>query len=405
MKVEDLISKNQCCGCKLCQECCPTKAIKMVEGEVGTLYPNIDESKCIDCNLCKKNCPAHKELNISTQKAVYAAINKKENYLMTSASGGVFSALAENVIKKSGVVYGAAMLKDDQEILAVKHVRVTSLEDLYLLQGSKYLQSNMEGIYAQIKSDIKANVFVLFCGTPCQVAAVKSLCGTPENLLLVELICHGVPSQRFFTDYLKTLQKNNSSDIESFNFRAKESGWGLCAILKTKNRRGKIKVKRIPCNISSYYKMFLRCETYRDSCYQCKYAVQDRVGDLTIGDYWGVEKDSQVYNEILSYGYDVTKGVSCVIVSSEKGLNYLKESNLQLFDSTFESISRENGQLIHPSRCPDSRNEVICEYKNNGYPALEKDFNKKLGVKKYMIILKNKIPPKLRMSIKMLLKR
>lgn len=407
MKIDNLISKEQCCGCKLCQDCCPAKAINMIECDLGVLYPDIDESKCIDCNLCKKNCPASKKLNIPVEEqSVFAAINKDQLFLMTSASGGVFSALAENVINKSGVVYGAAMIKDAEQILSVKHIRVASIDDLYLLQGSKYLQSDMEGIYEQIKVDIKKDKLVLFCGTPCQVAAVKSLCGTPENLILVELICHGVPSQQLFTEYLKTLQqKNKFSSIETFNFRSKESGWGLCAILKTKSKHGKVKFTRIPCNISSYYKMFLRCETYRDSCYKCKYAVNERVGDLTIGDYWGVEKDDRIYKEILSNGYNITQGVSCVIASSKKGVSLLKESNLHLFNSTFESISRENGQLVHPSKCPDSRTQIINTYKNHGYNALEKSFNKTLGVKKYIVILKNKIPPKIRLSMKMLLKK
>lgn len=405
MKTDELILKDDCCGCKLCQSVCPKKAIKFVEGELGIVYPQIDEEKCIDCGLCARLCPDKTKLSISSENQnVFAAINCDKQYLLTSASGGVFSALADNVLSEAGVVYGAAMLKDDECILKVKHVRIDQKDDLHLLQGSKYVQSDMSGIYKNVKKDIKSGKMVLFSGTPCQVAAVKSACGTPDNLVLVEVVCHGVPSQRMFTDYLYTL-KNKNADIEAFRFRSKESGWGLCAQLMTKNQFNKTQTKRIPCNISSFYKMFLRCEIYRKSCYQCKYATRERVADLTIGDYWGVEKDSAIYNKILSLGYKITDGVSCVIASSEKGKKILENSNLELIPSTFESISRENGQLVHPSDCPTSHSEIVNEYSKNGYNGLDKKFSKQLGAKKYIIILKNKVPPQLRFAIKKILKK
>ncbi len=404
MKTIEMISKDECCGCKLCESICPKNAIGFGEGELGVVYPKIDEEKCIDCGACVRLCPAKTKLSVDEHLKIYAAINCNKNYLLTSASGGVFSALAERVLNASGVVYGAAMLKDNEFILKVKHIRIDRKEDLHFLQKSKYVQSDMSGIYENVKEDIRTGKLVLFSGTPCQIAAVKSACGTPTNLVLVEVICHGVPSQRMFTDYLYTL-KNKNEKIEDFRFRTKESGWGLCAELTTRNQYGKLHNKRIPCNISSFYKMFLRCEIYRESCYQCKYAVKERVADLTIGDYWGIEKDPEVYNQVLSLGYKVTEGISCVIASTEKGKRILKDSNLELIPSSFESISKENGQLVHPSKRPESHGEIVREYSKNGYAGLDKKFNRVLGIKKYVIILKNKIPPQLRFAVKKMLKK
>lgn len=398
MKTENLVLKNDCTGCRLCESVCPKGAIKMKNGELGVSCPEIDEALCIDCGLCTRTCPVKKDFyNDFAQQKIYAAVNKNKNYLLTSASGGVFSALAVKTLDNDGVVYGSAMVKDEQEILSVKHLRIDNKQDLHLLQGSKYVQSDMSGVYDDIKSDIKSGKKVLFSGTPCQVAAVKSLCGTPDNLVLVEVICHGVPSQQLFTDYLKTF---NNSSIESFKFRIKETGWGLCAQLVTEHNK-----KRIPCNISSYYKMFLRCETYRDSCYNCKYATNERVADLTIGDFWGVEKDTATYSKIKAGGYEVTEGVSCIVCSTEKGMQTLLQADLELIETDFESISRENGQLVHPSNKPATREAVIDTYNKQGYDGLHKKFNKELGIRKYLIIIKNKIPPQARFFVKKLLRR
>lgn len=398
MKTENLVLKNNCTGCRLCESICPQNAIKMKTGELGVSYPEIDEALCVDCGLCVRTCPVKKDFyNAFDKQKIYAAINKDKDYLLTSASGGVFSALAVKTLENDGVVYGSAMVKDEEDILAVKHLRIDNKKDLHLLQGSKYVQSDMSGVYANIKSDIKGGKNVLFSGTPCQVAALKSLCGTPDNLVLVEVICHGVPSQQLFTDYLKTF---NSSSIESFKFRIKESGWGLCAQLITANNK-----KRIPCNISSYYKMFLRCEIYRDSCYNCRYATNERVADLTIGDFWGVEKDTTTYSKIKAEGYDVTQGVSCIVCSTEKGMQTLLKADLELIETDFESISRENGQLVHPSNKPATRETVVDVYNKQGYNGLHKKFNKELGIRKYLIIIRNKIPPQARFFVKKLLKR
>lgn len=260
----------------------------------------------------------------------------------------------------------------------------------------------MNGIYGLIEEDLVNGKIVLFSGTPCQCAAVKIKHPNEDNLILVDLICHGTPSQQMFTDYLNEIRGNK--EVTKFAFRDKDSGWGLCAKI-TKKSGNKESSKRIPCNISSYYKMFLRCETYQEACYSCKFATKERVGDLTIGDYWGIEKNNELYSSFQAKGYDITKGVSCVLATSEKGIKLLENSNIDLFETTYEDIARENHQLYEPSPRPNTRDHIMDVYEKKGYHALEVMFNKQLGFRKYLIILRNKVPPSIRMKLKIFLKK
>lgn len=400
MKTDYPIDRDRCCGCKLCMHVCPTGAISFATDQTGAPYPVIDETKCIDCKKCEKMCPVNRSLK-NGEPTCFAAVHKNRERLSQSASGGVFAALAESVLKNGGVVYGAAMHSDETLLLRVVHERVDSLKELPRLQRSKYVQSDMEGIYAALAADLHTGRMVFFSGTPCQVAAVKSFCGERDNLLLADIICHGVPSQQLFSDYLKTLSKRQK--VTDFLFRTKESGWGLCAKAITIDRKGKRRERRIPCNISSYYKMFLRCETYRSSCYTCPYATQERVGDLTMGDFWGVEKSADTFAECKKQRIELTEGISCVLVNSEKGRVYLENADLIRIVTDFAAVSRENGQLTHPSPCPASRECIFATYEKQGYSALEKEFNKTLGAKKYLILLKNRVSPKIRMRVRKLL--
>lgn len=338
----------------------------------------------------------------STLIKCYAAVNKDARQLEKSASGGMFSALAITVINNGGAVYGAAMLKDDDAVLKVQHIRVDNIENLVLLQGSKYVKSSMVGVYALIKEDLDKGKIVLFSGTPCQCAAVKIKHPNEDNLFLVDLICHGTPSQQMFTDYLNEIRDDR--EVTNFAFRDKKRGWGLCARITTRYGKNE-KTKRIPCNVSSYYKMFLKCEIYQKGCYSCNFATKERVGDLTIGDYWGMENNSQLYSAFQEKGYDITKGVSCVLATSEKGIGLLEKSDIDLFETTYEDIARENHQLYEPSPIPKTREKIMEVYEKEGYHALEVMFNKQLGFRKYLIILRNKIPPSIRMKLKILLRK
>lgn len=403
MRTDELISRDKCCGCKLCAYECPKNAITIVSDENGFAYPEINEELCIDCKKCFRKCPEHNEMQQNIY-SVYASVNKNEDSLLKSASGGAFAEIAKSVLDRGGVVYGCAYEQTEAEILKVKHIRVDSEAELIRLQGSKYVQSDISEAFAQIKSDIENEKEILFSGTPCQVASVKSEFGGYDKLILVDIICHGVPSQKIFSDYLAILQqKTPKLAITNFSFRDKQSGWGMCAKLELTDNDGNKKYKSIPCNISSYFRMFLNCEIYRESCYSCKYATDKRVGDITLGDYWGIQKNEALSNALTEQGFELTKGISCVLVNSEKGKSLVEQTDLLLLESDFDDVSRENFQLQRPSIAPESRKTVMELYSKNGYQALENRFNKALGFKKYLYILRNKIPAKLRMKIRVLL--
>lgn len=403
MKTDELIIREKCCGCRLCAYECPKQAITIVSDENGFAYPEINEAFCIDCKKCVRKCPEYNEQQNGCV-SIYASVNKNENQLLKSASGGAFAEIAKSVLTRNGVVYGCAYEVTEEEILKVKHIRVDNEAELIRLQGSKYVQSDISEVFAQIKSDVENEKEILFSGTPCQVASVKSEFGGYDKLILVDIICHGVPSQKMFSDYLSILQqKAPTQKTTDFSFRDKQSGWGMCAKLELTDNNGNKKYKSIPCNISSYFKMFLNCEIYRESCYSCKYATDKRVGDITLGDYWGIQKNEDLTKALTEQGFELTKGISCVLVNSEKGKCIVEQTDLLLFESDFEDVARENFQLQRPSILPESRKTVIELYLKNGYQALENRFNKALGFKKYLYVLRNKIPAKLRMKIRVLL--
>ena len=403
MKTMDLVDRKSCCNCKLCAWECPKGAIRFVSDEYGFSYPQIDENLCINCGKCVKCCPAGGAQG-KKPEYIYAAAHGEEALLNKSASGGIFAAIAKTVLSRGGIVYGAALEKDAKLVLKAKHIRINALEELEKLQGSKYVQSDMEGIFPMLAEDLKKGLEVVFSGTPCQIAAVKAAFGERENLLLIDIICHGVPSQQMFSDYLLLLKKKYPQ-IENFYFRSKDSGWGLCAKLKYIDKTGKEKFKLIPCDISSYYKLFLQSVIYRESCYQCPYAKAERIADITLGDYWGVEKIKDVYDLLVKADVDITKGVSCVLACTERGKKYVEESGAFLASSDFDSVAAENMQIIRPSFLPGEREYVFAQYRESGFYAVDKSFCKKLGNKKYIILLKNKISPKWKVRIKKLLGR
>lgn len=403
MKTIELVDKSTCCNCKLCEWECPKKAISFVEDEFGFVYPQIKEDLCVNCGMCLQKCSL-KNMKLKRIKNVYCAVNKENELLAKSASGGVFSAIAKKVLARGGVVYGAALEKDEELVLAAKHIRIDDVSLLHKIQGSKYVQSSMDGVFSLLKEDIKQGREIIFSGTPCQVLAVKSAFGELDNLLLIDVICHGVPSQKMFTDYLKLLRKKNHQ-IEDFSFRSKDSGWGLCAKIKYTKSNGKVSTKLLPCDISSYYKLFLQSAIYRESCYNCAFATGERASDLTIGDFWGVEKAKNVYSALIEKKINVAKGVSCALTCSDKGERYLKEAGLFLIESDFGSVALENKQLMYPSTIPNSRENILNVYKEKGFKQIDKDFQKKLSGRKYLIVLKNKVPVNFRFYLKKLLKR
>ena len=335
--------KNDCVGCRSCEQVCPKKAIVIREREDGFLYPYVDEEKCIDCSLCVKHCPTQMSRDISTSpKSVFAFRDKNDTQIMQSASGGVGVLAAQKIIEKGGVAYGVAY----DEHFCAKHIRVDNLNELPQIQSSKYVQSDTGDTYSQVLKDLQSGKEVLYTGTPCQIDGLYSFLGKEyENLYTIDLICHGVPSPKFFKKYLEYQDKQTAGKIIYFNFRSKDKrGWGTQYLLKTKT-----KTKTKTLSLDRYGKHFMLGDCYRESCYQCAYANTHRVGDLTIGDFWGIGKSHpEFYSE---------KGVSSIFVNTEKGQRLFDniKSEAWVIDATLEEAMVKQGNLVHPTRRPQER--------------------------------------------------
>lgn len=395
--------KENCCGCGACANACPSNAITMIEDEYGFIYPNINETICINCQKCKKQCQYQCEVKLSEPVSTYAAMSSDKELLLKSASGGVFASIARAVINKGGLVAGCAMVITNNG-LEPKHIMIDNIKDIEKLQGSKYVQSNMGDIYLKIKKELETGKFCLFSGTPCQVGGLKGFLGNKSyaNLLTIDIICHGTPSIKMFQDYLKVLSRNVKGRIVDFRFRDKENGWGLKASVSYKKNNGKICKKMLPVQLSSYYKLFLESHTYRINCYSCKYAGKNRIGDITIGDFWGIEQMHPNYLITNGGELDDKQGISCMMLNTQQGRIVFASIDNFLIEkvSTFEKVAKQNEQLNYPSKVSDKREYLLELYKEKGYSEIDKQYYKKLGLKKYVYSIWNVIPSSLQISIK-----
>lgn len=343
---------DKCTGCRTCEKVCPKFCISMKEDSEGFLAPFIDNEQCVNCGLCKSKCPQNKTEQQAFQKSVYAAKAKSETVLMNSSSGGIFYVFAKHIIEKGGVVFGAAY-RDD---FSVEHIKAETLDEIKPLQGSKYVQSNTADTYVECETYLKSGRFVLYTGTPCQIAGLKSyLKNSYDNLLTIEIICHGVPSGKLFKKYINHISDKMKSPVVEYNFRSKsKNGWGLEYYVKYANNYSNVSI----CDNDSYYSRFLKGSTYRESCYECKYANENRVADLTIGDYWGIEKFHPDF-------YD-KNGVSVIIVNSDVGDGYFNavSDEIEYISSTYENAAYANKNLLEPTKRPSERDYIYKEIDN-----------------------------------------
>ncbi len=317
MVCEFVSDKSLCCGCSACYDVCPKSAIKMVEDNEGFLYPVIDKDKCIECGLCEKICPTKNRRDSQSLLEAYAAYNTDENIRMKSSSGGVFTLVAEYVLKNQGVVYGAAF----DENFEVEHLRVESVEELEFLRGSKYVQSKLDGIYNLCKKDLEIGKQVLFTGTPCQVSGLKSfLRKNYDNLVCMDIVCHGVPSRMVWRKYLEHRINFAKSKIAQIAFRLKDEGWKQFAV-KFTFVNSTAYCQNFQDDI--YMRGFLKDLYLRPSCYNCQFKTKDRVSDITVADFWGIDR---LYPE-----WDDDKGMTLLIVHSQIGKKALENVKPNLF--------------------------------------------------------------------------
>lgn len=350
MKNVSLVPHDVCCGCGTCSNICPKSCISMVYDAEGFTYPSVDEQKCIECGACLKKCPVEKE-GASGRTPISSVVlqDKDGESLKNSTSGGAFACIARYVLKQGGVVFGAAY----DELLNVSHIAIERPEDLHLLQGSKYVSSDLKDSYKKVKALLKSGRLVLFSGTPCQVAALKSFLGGDSELLLtMDIVCHGTPSRQLFQKYIKWLGEKKHTSVKSYSFRSKEFfGWTHGGAFSDEKKSYAINPYCDP-----YYAAFLRGETFRKSCYSCKFANMNRVGDFTAGDFWGY------YNMKNPAEIEPQKGLSMLLVNSSKGMELLKqiESDAVIVPLDLQTISAGNWNLYHPSVYKPIRDEIYA---------------------------------------------
>lgn len=305
-----ITDKTNCCGCNACVQCCPKQCITMHQDEEGFDYPTVNKNDCIDCGLCENVCPV---LNCGESKRpikVYAAKNTNEETRLKSSSGGVFTALAEDILHKGGVVFGVSF---DKEWNAV-HTYTENIEGLTAFRGSKYVQSKIGSSYKQVKSFLKSGREVLFTGTSCQIAGLKTFLRKDfPNLLTIEILCHGVPSPKDWQRYLAEKKAQfQCNDIYQINFRDKRNGWAQYHfVIDFKNGTQ----YNVPFYNDTYFKGFLSNLYLRPSCYACKCKNGRANSDLVIADYWNINEALPEYND--------NKGISLVLANSQKGLSIL----------------------------------------------------------------------------------
>lgn len=360
----EIKEKSRCCGCGACANKCPKKAIEMVEDNNGFLFPKINKNLCVDCGLCNKACPIlNNTTNEEAKPKCYACYNKAEEVRMQSSSGGIFTLLAEEIIKMDGVVFGAAF----NDKFLVEHIYVDNIEDIKKLRTSKYFQSRIGDSYKKAQEFLKQDKYVLFTGTPCQIEGLLKFLGKKyEKLYTQDIVCHGVPSKKVWTKYLEYRKKIDKENPLEINFRdKKQEGWKLFSLsFKYKGFEYHKNQKE-----DLYMKAFLSDVCLRDSCYSCSFRKKSRYSDITLADYWRIQN---IHPEM-----DDDKGTSLVLVNTKKGeeLYSMIIDKISSKEVTMDDAIISNKAII---KSPEKN-----KYRDNFFESLEnKDFD--ILVKKYV---------------------
>lgn len=345
-----ICEESKCLGCFSCYNSCPKGCIEMVENKYDCLIPKINKDKCIECNLCVKKCPVNNKFKGTEPLDTYASYNVNNEDRESCSSGGVATVLSRKVISEGGVVYGAIV----DEKLEVIIKEASTIADVEKLKGSKYVQSAVKDSYKNVKKNLEENKTVLFTGTPCQVDGLYHYLGKEyDNLITLDLICHGVPPYKYLKEHIKKVSKVDLEKITNITFRGKQN---FSLSLYSDNKI----IYTNKSNWDYYFIAFLKGLFYRENCYSCRYAGKKRVSDITLGDFWGLGKNVPFENKD-------NKRISAVLINSKKGEKLFLDCKDDLFieKRTLEEAVNGNPQLRNPShkhRRTDKFREYYLKY-------------------------------------------
>lgn len=343
-----------CCGCTACSSICGKQAITMQPDSMGFLYPSVDIDKCVECGLCEKVCEFKEDYKTPDnfeQPIPYGVRLKNIGEVMKSRSGGAFKAFSDWVLEKGGVVYGAGY----KDHFVVAHCRATNSEERDIFRGSKYVQSDLRGIFPQVKRDLADGKWVLFSGTPCQTSGLRSYVPIrfQERLLLVDIVCHGVPGPYLWRDYLKYIEDKEGKKVIGVNFRDKEKfGW--------KDHRESFQFEGTTTTTTTFTYIFYKHIMLRESCEKCYFANLRRPSDLTLADFWGWEKtDTQINAD--------DRGLSLVLINTHKGAQVFDEvkDEFDIIKPKIENCIQNH--LKAPTKANPDRDKFKRSYEKYGF--------------------------------------
>ena len=349
----DKVSVQDCALCGACFNACPVDAISFSKAYLDFRYPEIDVTRCVRCNQCEKACPVlgSKSKPEDEYPIAFAAKSNDDSVRLHSSSGGAFYELASQMLRDGGYICGAAF----DENFHVRHIISNTQEDIFRMMGSKYAQSDMGYCYREIKEKLNAGEKVLFSGCPCQVAGLRTYLGKSyKDLLLVELICHGIPSDQMLQTYIRMQEKKYGAKLKRMEFRNKAKGWhGSSVRMEFENQRAYSK----PITADAYMNGFLGSATLKSSCYDCHFRNFTAGSDIILGDFWGAE---------VELPEDDNKGISAILVNSGKGMDVLDRCNLALTPENVETIIKYNRNLLCSAAPSPQRSSFYASADTNG---------------------------------------
>ena len=383
IKIKD---KSQCCGCEACVQRCPRQCISLIEDREGFLYPKVDKKSCIECNICEKVCPVINQSEAKEPLITYAAKNNDDKIRLRSSSGGIFSMLAEAVLNDGGVVFGVCWDKDWRLVFDYTE----SIDGLSRFRGSKYLQAHVGDAYIIAEQFLKSGRRVLFSGTPCQIRGLKLFLRRDyDKLLCVDIICHGVPSPGVFRRYLNeeiaNVAKNKVIDvdclhIDDIQFRDKRTGWKSYSFryqLRDNNENLYSNISLFTDNI--YMRGFLRDLYLRPSCHVCLAKAGKSGSDITLGDFWGIER--------LKPEIDDDKGVSAVLLNTPLGKQIFEQLSVEKTLMNYAHVQQYNLAVYRSVARPQKRDKFFRSRKS--FSATIESLSKITLKEKYIFIIKN----------------